>query len=111
MMSSKKTFVTTFSGLIHFEAAVDVADKSEGRPKRHAAQHQREDQRREQGVSEELRALHQPAHGRPVPVVENRVDEDEETRRTGAEDAPPPPLVVLARQQEVGQGHGDASSH
>lgn len=96
MSSKDKRTLMLTSDLIHFEAAVDVADKSEGRPEGHAAQHQGEDKRREQGVPEELRALHQAAHGRPVPVVENRVDEDEETRRTGAEDAPPPPPVVLA---------------
>lgn len=97
--------------LVHLEATVDVTDKSQRGPERHAAQHQREDQRREQGVAEELRALHQAAHRRPVPVVEDGVDEDEEAGGTGAENASPPPPVVLARQQEVGERHGDAGAH
>lgn len=97
--------------LIHFEASVDVADERQRGPERHAAQHEREDERREQGVAEELGGLHQAAHGRPVPVVKHRVDEDEEARGARAQHAPPPPLVVLAGQQEVGQRHRDAGAH
>lgn len=99
------------SCLVHLEATVDVADECQRGPERHAAQHQREDHRREQRVTEELGALHQAAHGRPVPVVENGVDEDEEAGGAGAQDAPPPPPVVFAGQQEVGERHGDAGAH
>ena len=100
-----------FTFLVHLEATVDVANKRKWGPERHAAQHQREDQRREQRVAEELRALHQAAHRRPVPVVENRVDEDEEASGAGAQDAAPPPPVVFAGQQEVGERDGDAGAH
>lgn len=88
-----------------------MADERQRGPERHAAQHEREDEGREQGVAEELGRLHQAAHGGPVPVVKHRVDEDEEARGARAEHAPPPPAVVLAGQQEVGQGHGDAGAH
>ena len=44
-------------------------------------------------------------------VVEDGVDEDEEAGGACAEHAPPPPSVVLARQQEVGEGHGDTGAH
>lgn len=97
--------------LVHLEASVDVADERQRGPERHAAQHEREDERCEQGVAEELGGLHQAAHGRPVPVVKDRVDEDEEARGARAEHAPPPPLVVLTGQQEVGQRHRDAGAH
>lgn len=99
------------SCLVHLEAAVDVANERQRGPERHAAQHQREDHRREQRVAEELGALHQAAHGGPIPVVKNGVDENEEAGGAGAEHAPPPPPVVLARQQEVGECHGDAGAH
>lgn len=97
--------------LVHLEATVDVADKCKWGPEWHAAQHQREDHRREQRVAEELRALHQATHRGPVPVVKNRVDKDEEAGGAGAEHAPPPPSVVLARQQEVGERHRYAGAH
>lgn len=96
---------------VHLQAAVDVADERQRGPERHAAQHQREDERREQRVPEELGALHGAAHGRPVPVVEHGVDEDEEAGGAGAQYAAPPPPVVLARQEEVGERHGDAGAH
>lgn len=90
-------YVCTFhSILVHLKATVDVANESQRGPKRHTAQHQREDQRCEQRVAEELSALHQAAHRGPVPVVENRIDEDEEASGTSAQYAAPPPLVVLA---------------
>lgn len=98
-------------GLVHLQAPVDVANKCQGGPERDAAQHQREHHRREQRVAEELRALHQAAHRGPVPVVENRVNEDEEACGARAEHASPPPPVVLTRQQEVGEGHRDAGTH
>ena len=97
--------------LVHLQATVDVANECQRGPERHAAQHQWEDERREQRVTEELGALHQAAHRGPVPVVENRVDEDEEAGGAGAQDAPPPPPVVLAGQQEVGESDGDAGAH
>lgn len=97
--------------LVHLETTVDVANKCQWGPERHAAQHQREDHRCEQRVTKELGALHQAAHRGPVPVVENRVDEDEEASGAGAQDAPPPPPVVFARQQEVGESNRDAGSH
>ena len=97
--------------LVHLEATVDVANKRQRGPERHTAQHQREDHRREQRVTKELRALHQAAHRGPVSVVENRVDEDEDAGGAGAEHAPPPPSVVLAGQQEVREGHRDAGAH
>lgn len=99
------------SHLVHLEATVDVANKCQRGPERHAAQHQWEHHRCEQRVAEELCALHQAAHRGPVPVVENRVDKDEDASRAGAEHAPPPPSVVLARQQEVGKRHWDAGAH
>lgn len=97
--------------LVHFEAPVDVADERQRGPERNAAQHEGEDEGREQRVAEELGRLHQAAHGGAVPVVEHRVDEDEEARGARAEHAAPPPSVVLAGQQEVGQRHGDAGAH
>lgn len=97
--------------LVHLEASVDVADERQRGPEGHAAQHEREDKRRQQRVAEELGRLHQAAHGRAVPVVKHRVDEDEEARGARAEHAAPPPAVVLARQQEVGQSHRDAGAH
>lgn len=102
---------TPYERLVHLEATVDVANERERGPERHAAQHQRKDHRREQGVAEEFGALHQAAHGRAVPVVEDGVDEDEEAGGAGAEHAPPPPAVVLAGQQEVGERHRDAGAH
>lgn len=44
-------------------------------------------------------------------VVEERVNEYKDAGGSGAQDAPPPPAVVLAREQEVGEGHRDASAH
>lgn len=55
--------------------------------------------------------MHHAAHRGAVAVVEDGVDEDEDAGGSGAQHAPPPPPVVLARQEEVGQGHGDASAH
>lgn len=99
------------SCLVHLEATVDVTNKCKWRPEWHTAQHQRENQRCEQRVAEELGALYQAAHRGPVPVVENRVDEDEEAGGTGAQHTPPPPPVILTGQQEISKGHRDAGAH
>lgn len=104
-------FSSVVCHLVHLEASVDVADERQRGPERHTAQHEREDEGREQRVAEELGRLHQAAHGGSVPVVKHRVDEDEEASGARAEHAPPPPSVVLAGQQEVGQSHGDAGAH
>lgn len=97
--------------LVHLEATIDVANECQWGPEGHAAQHQGEDHRCEQGVPKELSALHQAAHRGPVPIVENRVDKDEDAGGSRAQHTPPPPLVVFARQQEVGQCHRDAGAH
>ena len=97
--------------LVHLETTVDVTNKCQRGPERHASQHQWKDERREQRVSKELRALNQAAHGRSIPVVEDGVDEDEEAGGAGAQHAPPPPPVVFAWQQEVGQRYRDAGAH
>lgn len=96
---------------VHFEALVDVSNKRQRRPERHAAQHQREDERRQQRVAKELCTLDQAAHRRPISVVKNRVDKDKEAGGARAQHAPPPPAVVLAWQQEVSKSHRDASTH
>lgn len=99
------------SCLVHLEATVDVANKCQGGPEWHTAQHQCENHGCEQRVAKELCALHQATHRGPVSIVEHRVDEDEEASGASAQHTPPPPAVVLAWQEEVGERNRDAGTH
>lgn len=96
---------------IHLQASVDVAYEGEWGPEGDGAKHKREDECGEQRVAEELHALHGTAHARAIAVVEDGVDEDKDACGARAQHAAPPPAVVLARQQEVGERHGDAGAH
>mmetsp|Transcript_41825 Transcript_41825/g.131894 ORF Transcript_41825/g.131894 Transcript_41825/m.131894 type:complete len:207 (-) Transcript_41825:1194-1814(-) len=92
---------------IALDAAVDVADKGEGREETNSSEHEESAIADHAHVPKEEGSLHETCHMSFEPEVIEAIGKDKEACRSSAEDAPPPPPVVLHRQLEVCQGDGD----
>lgn len=69
---------------VHLKATVDVTNKSQRSPKGDRSQHERENKRSEQRISEEFDALYKAAHVGAIVVVEERVNKYKDASGAGA---------------------------
>lgn len=81
---------------VHLKATVDVTNKSQRSPEGDCSQHERENKRSEQRISEEFHALYKAAHVGAIVVVEERVKKYKDASGAGTKNTSPPPAVVLA---------------
>jgi len=68
--------------LIHLDIDVDVSDKLERCEERYSAEHEEKHVTREDGVTKELDSLQHARHVTALEVVEQRVQEYKDTRRS-----------------------------
>lgn len=79
---------TEITALVHLDVDVDVADESERRKEGDGSKHEEEDVAGEERVAEKLGHLQRARHIGAPEVVEHRVEEDEESGRSGIKSNP-----------------------
>jgi len=79
---------TEITALVHLDVDVDVADESECRKEGDGSKHEEEDVAGEERVAEKLGHLQRARHIGAPEVVEHRVEEDEESGRSGIKSNP-----------------------